>query len=348
MNSYFEKMLCQIIEGKNDLDIDFDQYPKELYRYRPCNEYNFDSLENDYLWMSRPSDYKDPFDAFVPVDKVDIANIFEEILVDHIAELFCYFILPQNIEVFYPDTAVDEIEDLYHNLISYSSGKYDQCQTLKNFESYYYNLPIEQQEFIKESLKMLFLPENFNKVQKAFDDFIIQTANSARDNYMSCSLTKRNDNRNMWENYAENYSGFVIEYTLDKNNLYAPFIRYLFEVDYTDTMFPLDLRCLLSASYDATFNNKAINIVDVMLPLAKMALIKNSDYKSEEEWRFITRVLSDNRVQFPFATAVYVGYKIADEHLDKLQEICQKKSIPLYKQEIDILSGKLVYNLKSI
>lgn len=338
-------MLCQIIEGKNDLDIDFEQYPKELYRYRPCNENNFDSLENDYLWLTRPSDYKDPFDAFVPVDKVDIANIFEEILVDHIAELFCFYILPQNIEVFYPDIAVDEIEDLYHNLIVYSSGKYDKYQTVKNFESYYYNLPIDQQEFIKESLKMLFLPENFNKVQKSFDDFIIQMTNLARDNYMTCSLTKRNDNRHMWENYADNYSGFVIEYTLDKNNVYYAFTRYLFEVAYPETIPPLDLRYLLNAYYDATFHNKEINIADGMLPLAKMALIKNSDYKSEEEWRFFTRTLLDNKVDFPFSTAVYAGYKIADKNLNRLKEICKKKNISLYRQEPDMINGRFNFVL---
>ena len=114
-------MLCQIIEGKNDLDIDFEQYPKELYRYRPCNDNNFDSLENDYLWMSYPSDYKDPFDSFVIVDEEYTAESFEKSILKYLAEITHYLISNNS------DNSVtfEEISAMYKELGITSETVYD-------------------------------------------------------------------------------------------------------------------------------------------------------------------------------------------------------------------------------
>ena len=70
MNAYFEKMLCQFIEGKVDFEIDFAQYPNELYRYRSCNDNNFDEIRNTmeyfykYECMDIKKKYGNIFDKF--------------------------------------------------------------------------------------------------------------------------------------------------------------------------------------------------------------------------------------------------------------------------------------------
>lgn len=125
MNAYFEKMLCQFIEGKVDFEIDFAQYPNELYRYRSCNDNNFDSLENDYLWMMHPSSYKDPFDALVSVNKEDLADAFEEDIINHIAEFFYFILPPQGMCESKNGITFTEVKTVAENIFFSASGKYD-------------------------------------------------------------------------------------------------------------------------------------------------------------------------------------------------------------------------------
>lgn len=37
--------------------------PDTLFRYRSCNEYAIDEIKNQYVYMSKPSDFNDPFDS---------------------------------------------------------------------------------------------------------------------------------------------------------------------------------------------------------------------------------------------------------------------------------------------
>lgn len=121
-------------------------------------------------------------------------------------------------------------------------------------------------------------------------------------------------------------------------------IRYLFEVEYHDDILPLDLRYLLEIHSRKMFYGEETDLAVASLPMLKRLFVKSSDYRSEEEWRFISGKLDDNKVPFPFATAVYAGYRISEDNLNRLKEICKKKNISLYKQELDNISGNIIYN----
>ena len=339
MNSYFEKMLCQIIEGKNDLDIDFEQYPKELYRYRPCNENNFDSLENDYLWMSYPSDYKDPFDSFVIVDEEYTAESIEKSILKYLAEITHYLISNNS------DNSVtfEEISAMYKELGITSETVYDKALIKQNMKVEFDKLPIQHQTILLDLMEKVYEKERFNSVKESFQKFILSTVNILRNRYTTCCLTKRKDNRNMWENYADNYSGFVIQYSFDKNNDCFELLKYLFEVEYISDILPVDLSEYITVGIERVFYDKNINNASHLLPLVKRLFFKSYDYMLEEEWRLFTGKLESNKAHFPFVSAVYAGYKITDDKLKRLEEICKKKNIPLYKQELDSIGGRFVY-----
>jgi hypothetical protein len=42
--------------------------PNKLYRYRGGTKYDFDALENDYLWFSQPKDCDDQIDYTLKYD----------------------------------------------------------------------------------------------------------------------------------------------------------------------------------------------------------------------------------------------------------------------------------------
>ena len=77
----------------------------------------------------------------------------------------------------------------------------------------------------------------------------------------------------------------------------------------------------------------------------KWLFVKNSDYVSEEEWRFVVKKSMEQKVACPFASAVYAGYRILDKDFKKLKEICKRNKITLYKQSIDTVRGILTYDL---
>lgn len=53
---------------------------KKLYRYRSLNEFTFHSIESDYLWLSSPLQFNDPFDCqlFVEYFQLEKANIIKK------------------------------------------------------------------------------------------------------------------------------------------------------------------------------------------------------------------------------------------------------------------------------
>ena len=48
---------------------DLKNYPEFLYKYRSCEKkYNFESLEEDYIWADYPALFDDPIDAKINLD----------------------------------------------------------------------------------------------------------------------------------------------------------------------------------------------------------------------------------------------------------------------------------------
>ncbi len=54
-------------------------YPKYLYRYRSIDDYSLDNLRTNTLYFSRASDFDDPFDSYIHVNKEKIFSNIETI-----------------------------------------------------------------------------------------------------------------------------------------------------------------------------------------------------------------------------------------------------------------------------
>jgi len=349
LNEYFKKMLCEFLDGETDSNIDFSQYPQHLFKYRSCNKYGFEMLEEGYLWVDQPQNFDDPFDALVSIDKDDALTEYKNHFNLHAFD-FADFIL----SMFYPQESKERklLEEMFGFIKTAldSTKLYDKNAVKNKMIGFKESLTEEQKlslydfgEKNKENIAKLNEIYDVKDSVDAFNKFINLTANSVRDYHMVCCLSKRKDNRKMWEEYADKYKGFVVEYSLDKNNEQSSKIRNLFEIEYYDEIPSFDLGFLFESFYNLFICNGETKISSITFPLAQRLLIKKSDYKSEEEWRYITEKTENKKVSFPFVSAVYAGYLISEKNINKLKEICKKKNIPLYKQELDSIGGRIVF-----
>ncbi len=181
-------------------------------------------------------------------------------------------------------------------------------------------------------------------MEDAIRTTLLNVVNSLRDKNMVCCLTARNDNRKMWEEYSEKYTGFVVEYDLTKllESDQCELISKLFPVTYYKRMPKVPLLPFIEYVFYKELYGKKIDINKATKQLCRQLLCKDFDYRSEEEWRIVSE---KHKVDFPCISAVYAGNKISNENQEKLKVICSKRGIPLYKQQFRLYNGEMYFEL---
>ena len=149
----------------------------------------------------------------------------------------------------------------------------------------------------------------------------------------------------MWEEYADKYAGFVIEYDLSmaaEHPNASSVLARTFPVTYYKRLPRVPLLPFIERSFYKDLYGKDTDIFDAAKKLYKQLLIKKEEYCSEEEWRILS---ATQRIEFPIISAVYMGYKITDKHAHRLMAICAQKNIPLYKQKFNPFTGEMNFAL---
>ena len=97
---YIDKVLNSDISLDNDvaknllLNENLRILPAKLYKYRACNQFGFEALEQDYLWADNPAAFLDPMDSIVRHRlRYELADI-RKWLETHIGEIMYYYIEP--------------------------------------------------------------------------------------------------------------------------------------------------------------------------------------------------------------------------------------------------------------
>lgn len=68
-----ERLLSSEHITRDDINNHIQYIPKgKLYRYRPCNENEFNTLRENSIWLSVPSNFNDDFDSILPFDQTEV------------------------------------------------------------------------------------------------------------------------------------------------------------------------------------------------------------------------------------------------------------------------------------
>ena len=220
MERYFEKKIDSLISS-NETSIgitedDLKHYPRFLYKYRSGkNDYDFQMIEEQYLWADKPSRFDDPFDALVNLKLKSELPSIELWLNNHLGEIVYYLISPKGMQPHKQGQTLKNYIETQNRFLD-ELGRYDAQKAELLMLAETKKMPAQPQMRLHELYKKLASPEFERVVTESVKTTIENIVNYLRNKHMVCCLTARKDNQKMWEAYADTYSGFAIEYDLKK------------------------------------------------------------------------------------------------------------------------------------
>ena len=272
---------------------------RKLYRYRQFSEREISTLKNNSIWLSSPSHFPDMFDATIPMQ--------DESYIDFWHSMFF------NFEIMY--TAAKQVvgdepfpeKDVFFRTVmdimnSYSPEEITEEARTKLGDELY------------ESIHKHVIPDGV--IQPRLDvvkDFLKDLSISPRRTLAITSFSTKKDNRNMWENYAGNYSGFCVEYDFSKTHSeeyikYAWDVLHLLPITYYGKRPIFDPTAFLRQMVQADLKHSPISFGDDFLKQYYCAITaKGYDYRAENEWRMILNDSYAGEYNFPYISKIIVG-----------------------------------------
>lgn len=317
-------------------------FPKILYKYRTCNFYGFDMLENGYLWADKPTAFLDRFDSAIHLRLQEELPQIETWLCGHLGEILYYILPPRGMAASKGNLTLQKCMDA-QNSCGNRSGTTGVFPTEKQLKSLIQSLPKDQKEACSAAFLYLKSQRFETAYRLALEKSLLSVVNTLRETKKICCLTTRNDNLPMWENYADAYTGFCIAYKIeaeDRSSEQNGFRQTLFPVCYQKRIPKIDLLPFIKRSFVKFLYGEGNIDPNALQKLHDQLLFKKPDYRYEEEWRIVLDGSHSGKIPCP-VSAVYAGHKISAEHAARLQESCKQKEIPYFVQKFNGISGKV-------
>lgn len=328
--------------------------PKQkLYKYRRCSAKNFKSLEENYIWMAPATEFYDTFDCTVNIDlkrnkKEIIAwlkNNYSMLSFD-LAKGFCEqhgvdMRYTHEDMVEYLETCLDKNGDVIESKEAEFLRKFATQEELEKMEQTLSTLKVVREKFMQHEDSMAQI------IAEAID----QMRTRFRETLLVYCMAEHHNVSSLWENYADVYKGFCIEYS------FADYAQKAFE-DYKNLvfLFPVTYRAKKpyfnmvpfiegvirqSISHDASWQQDPNINADLNMQL----YYKTKEYNFEKEWRFAINNKANNKQYFPFVSAIYAGKDIKPGNLRRLCSIARKLRVPVYQQMLNQTGNGFKYEI---
>jgi len=323
-----------------------DFCPQKLYRYRTCNDNNFDCLLNDTIYFSAPINFNDPHDCLAYVDMDRIYSMLNQI---------------EFTEVMKRTNFLRNIEKLDSR--DFSPNEWPAIQLisgmLKNVEQTELGFLTKQIESLtKSSLSTLF-------------SGLIQSNHEANlklareETYIAC-LSERFDSTLMWAHYSDYHKGFVLEYDTSELAKITSKCLNCQEPCLSEHIINLYPVIYGVERYDATeYEVETINwrVADYFFGLKEpfylpdqLFYVKSNTYKGmdwvyEKEWRLIYSCKQGHPVQKHEVVrpkAIYLGSRVSERNKRCILKMIEGKGMSVYEMYADDYSKKYALSYKAI
>ncbi|WP_337421049.1 DUF2971 domain-containing protein [Phocaeicola sp.] len=313
------------------LEYVYDIMPARLFRYRPCNEMQFDAFYNDRIYAVNAQMFNDPYDCLIQYNKdylydsINVGTSIESIkhLRDHLKNGGC---LPELWESLYGEARAKVIKDVIRNV------------TDEELERQAFDFEVNKENFFG----------NIDRILKQAEDYL------RRNTFIAC-FSETVKSITMWSHYAASHKGFVLEYDFknlmsqcdtcsqkDTCNYRVTYNLYPIIYDnrrYDATSF-VEYYLGLSLGLNAKMNDR--------MYYTKAALYKSPQWQYEKEWRLFLNKnnstgLSCLNIKVK-PVAIYYGNDMSAINKKILSGMAEEKGIKEYQMYIDTQSDK--YSMK--
>ena len=316
------------LSGKEVLSLNKEHYlsaPKKLYRY--CNleknNYTFESIEKQYLYLSPADTLDDDFECFVNEIKIDGKNIKSIVTSDHYFSYFIkqllskYKMYDPSAHVYFQKDSIENKERLRNYLLNKDCKEENINEIIESVESFIFNDTFQK---------------NLINFAKWFSDTKEKTG--------VCSLTENDRSQIMWNLYGDAYKGCMIEYDFpltDINNIVD-----LFPVIYSDDRKTDSLEIAIDVLVNSLNTNPRVAFFEKYKALYGLISIKNTEWKLQNEWRIAGQPSVHSTS--PRIAAVYLGHKANQENRDKVIALSKKLRFKVFDQSFDRDKTTILYN----
>ena len=293
--------------------------PRTLFKYRPFDEHTYDMLENEYLYLCPAKKLDDPSECVVSFDVQDYIDIQTNQLTK-----YCVEQIMESIRDHTGDVNFRRIQSIIASIMT-PDGLVKRNWLL--------DASFELQELapnadIVSLVNMLGnIPESINdkQVREQIEQLFIRAA-KAREQFGVCSLTTEKNDSAMWKDYANDGTGYCVEYDL----LNYKYLELLLPVVYNEQRennVLMNIVCDFIGQMIIGMSNGQID-ADRSRYL-RMFLAKDLKWQYQKEWRLIGN--AGQKIQAPSIKAVYLGKNVQAVNANKMEKFCNENQILMEK-----------------
>ena len=317
------KIVCQSTPFTSEIS-KMNEYmsktPKYLFKYRKFDEFTFDMIEKEYVYLAPAGFLDDPFDCLTNIDLEEIYDMGSFNLSNEMMEYI-----------------VDIISSHPH------SGNLDKPKMLKMLKdstidgiisNAVLKKELDKDNTLSNKQKHIFLNSmaNFQSaIATITDDDNLKnlyiTLIQSKEKIGVCSLTTKRDNKPMWSLYADTYKGYCIEYEIPFNK---KILSYLCPVIYTkkfdNNIIKTMIKFLLETIIHFTTDGQIKTDIGCF---AELTCTKDSDWEYQDEWRLVG---ASNTKITPFKIKnIYLGFAVSKDNEDKILNYASRFNFGVYK-----------------
>lgn len=291
--------------------------PSVLYKYRPFDEYTYDMLENEYIYLCPAKNLDDPSECQVDFTIQDILDLKTNRLTFKGVDLILEYVKPYTSD----DNFQQVRQIIARTLTSDGRGKGPDL-----LEAYFEMQKVVPEEVLVPLINHLRnIPEKLNEPEvRANFEKLFSLAHDAHRDMGICSLSELKDSDKMWQNYANNSQGYCIEYNMhDYKNK-----TVLFPVLYQDNRETNIVTSILGSFIgEMIFGMSSGKIVADRSQFIRLFLTKDLSWSYQKEWRLIGD--ANSKIKAPTINAIYYGRNISEQNRKQLIQFCNQYKIEM-------------------
>lgn len=312
----------------------FDRFPARLFKYMAVKKYNFEALENEYVYLCPAKDLDDQFEcrANLPIygdgsiEKGVVNKAFENYIINFI-------------EDYPPGFSKADLRQLLECCLD-SERRMDLGKVKLKLGEVNPNLSDDEKGEAIKAFGALASGSWMSKTNEEFFKDLVLKAMRAKEEIGIGSLTENGKSQVMWEMYGDHYQGFCVEYDFDHD---PNILINAFPVIYGDKSESKLLYILVGMCMDvflANYSKTKNPPVDGTLDYIKLFLTKYAEWSFQKEWR----IIGEAKDHFPVKIKnIYLGKRIGLKEEKRILSIAKSKGFQVFKQKDNYTTLALEY-----